>query len=141
MAPGMPPTDKPIGIALIICDRVITDAVTNEKTLVSTFNQIFAPVFPCVHPRMTIFVSVTNGRGRTETEIKCVNESEQNKVVFGMKGTIPFDDPNHVVEMSFQFNNVTFTKPGLHCIEFFCNDELILQSRFSVTILKRSEAV
>ena len=47
------------------------------------------------------------------------NESDQDTVVFGMKGTIPFSDPNHVVEMSFQFNNVTFVKPGLHCIEFF----------------------
>jgi len=133
--------EKPIGIALLICDRVITDAVTHEKTLVSTFNQISAPSFPCVHPRMTIFVAVTNGRGTTDAQIKCVNESDQNTVVFGMKGSIPFADPNHVVEMSFQFNNVTFTKPGLHCIEFLCDGELILQSRFTVTMFKAGEAI
>ena len=132
--------DTPIGIALIICDRVITDAATQEKTLVSTFNQVSAPSFPCIHPRMTIFVSVTNGRGTTDAAIKCVNESEQGKTVFGMKGVIPFTDPNHVVEMSFQFNNVTFVKPGLHCIEFLCNGELILQSRFKVDILRPGEA-
>jgi hypothetical protein len=132
--------DKPIGIALIICDRVITDAVTQEKTLVSTFNQISAPSFPCVHSRMTIFVSVTNGRGTTDAAIKCVNESDEGETVFGMKGVIPFTDPNHVVEMSFQFNNVTFTKPGLHCIEFLCNGELILQSRFKVAMMKAGEA-
>jgi hypothetical protein len=57
-----------------------------------------------------------------------------------MKGVIPFTDPNHVVEMSFQFNNVTFTKPGLHCIEFLCNGELILQSRFKVAMVKAGEA-
>ena len=133
--------EKPIGIALIICDRVITDAVTHEKTLVSTFNQIYARSFPCVHLRMTIFVSATNGRGTTDAAIRCVNESNQGKLVFGMKGPIRFADPNHVVEMSFQFNNVTFAKPGLHSIEFLCNDELILQSRFTVTMLKASEAI
>lgn len=122
---------------MIICDRVITDAATHEKTLVSTFNQIFARAFPCVHPRMTIFVAVTNGRGPTEAEIKCVNESDENTPVFGMKGMVPFSDPNHVVEMSFQFNNVPFPKPGLHCIEFFCDQELVLQSRFQVSILKQ----
>jgi len=132
----MASADKPIGIALIICDRVITDAVTHEKTLVSTFNRILAPSFPCVHPRMTIFVAVTNGRGTTEAEIKCVNESDQNATIFGMKGSIPFSDPNHVVEMSFQFNNVAFPKPDLHGIEFLCDGELILQRRFEVTILK-----
>lgn len=133
--------DKPIGIALIICDRVITDAITHEKTLVSTFNQILAKSFPCTHPRMTIFVAVTNGRGSTDAQIKCVNETDQDTVVFGMTGSIPFADPNHVVEMSFRFNNVTFAKPGLHCIEFLCDGELILQSRFTVTRLKEGEAL
>ena len=90
---------------------------------------------------MTIFVAVTNGRGTNDANIKCVNESDQNTIVFGMKGSIPFADPNHVVEMSFQFNNVTFAKPGLHCIEFLCNGELILQSRFKVTMLRPGEAI
>ena len=134
----MASADKPIGIALIICDRVITDAVTHEKTLVSTFNRLLANIFPCVHPRMTIFVAVTNGRGTAEAEIRCINESEQNAQIFGMKGAIPFSDPNHVVEMSFQFNNVTFPKPGLHSVEFLCDGELILQSRFEVGILKQT---
>ncbi len=132
----MASADKPIGIALIICDRVITDAVTHEKTLVSTFNQVLASRFPCVHPRLTLFVAVTNGRGTAEAEIKCVNETDQNTEIFAMKGAIPFQDPNHVVEMSFQFNNVTFAKPGLHSIEFLCDGELILQSRFEVGMMK-----
>ena len=134
-------TERPIGIALLICDRVITDAVTHEKTLVSTFNQILAKAFPCVHPRVTLFVAVTNGRGSTEAEIRCVNESDESTAVFGMKGTIPFPDPNHVVEMSFQFNNVTFPKPGLHSVEFLCDGELVLQSRFQVTILKSGKSI
>jgi hypothetical protein len=131
--------EKPIGIALLICDRVITDAVTHEKTLVSTFNQILAKSCPCVHPRMTIFVAVTNGRGPTEAEIRCVNEADEQSVVFGMNGTISFPDPNHVVEMSFRFNNVTFSKPGLHGVEFLCDGELVLQSRFQVTIIKSGQ--
>lgn len=133
-------TDKPIGIALIliICDRVITDAVTHEKTLVSTFNQILANRFPAVHPRLTLFVAATNGRGTAEAEIRCVNESDQNSLIFTMKGAIPFPDPNHVVEMSFQFNNVTFPKPGLHSVEFLCDGELILQSRFQVGMTKQT---
>ncbi len=134
----MASADKPIGIALIICDRVITDVVTHEKTLVSTFNQLLASRFPCVHPRLTIFVAVTNGRGTAEAEIRCVNESDQDTAIFGMKGAIPFSDPNHVVEMSFQFNNLTFPKPGPHSVEFLCDGELILQSRFQVGILKKA---
>ena len=132
--------EKPIGIALLICDRVITDAATHGKTLVSTFNHIWAKSFPCVHPRMTVFVAVTNGRGTTDAEIRCVNESAEDSLVFGMKGAIPFVDPNQVVEMSFGFNNVTFPKPGLHSIEFLCDGELVLHSRFQVTMLKQGQS-
>jgi hypothetical protein len=46
--------EKPMGIALIICDQVIVDAKTHEKTLVATFNRITAPDFPCLHRRMSI---------------------------------------------------------------------------------------
>jgi hypothetical protein len=126
----------PIGVALIVCDRVITDAATQEKTLVGTFNQLNSIAFPCMCPRMTVFVGVTNGRGAIEAEIRCVNESEQNTVVFGMKGTIPFNNPNDVIEMGFQFNNITFPKPGMHSIQFLCEGELILQRRFLLSIFK-----
>lgn len=124
--------EKPLGIALIICDRVITDITTQEKTLVATFNRIMSEGFPCLHPRMSIFIAVTNGRGTTQTQLQCLNEAEKQEVVFKLDGTISFPDPNHVVEISFQMNNVTFNKPGLHSIEFLCDGELVLQSRFEV---------
>ncbi len=129
--------EKPLGIALIICDRVITDAKTQEKTLVATFNRIMAEGFPCLHPRMSIFVAVTNGRGVTSTQLQCVTEDHKDEVVFRLDGSITFPDPTHVVEMSFQMNNITFNKPGLHSIEFFCEGELILQSRFEVLKLTK----
>jgi hypothetical protein len=126
---------KPIGIALIVCDRVITDARTNEKTLVATFNRIMARSFPCVHRRMSIFVAVTGGRGPTSAQIRCVNEMS-SEVVIEASGTLAFPDPNHVVEMNFELNNVAFPKPGLHGIEFLCDGELVLQRRFEVVLLK-----
>jgi len=126
----------PIGVALMLCDRVITDAVTQEKTLVATFSQLHSVSFPCMHPRLTVFVAITNGRGTIDTEVRCINETEQNSVVFAMKGAIQFNNPNDVVEMGFQFNNLVFQKPGLHSIQFLCEGELILQRRFQLSIFK-----
>ncbi|MBU6410027.1 MAG: hypothetical protein KGR98_06545 [Verrucomicrobia bacterium] len=126
--------ETPIGIALMICDKVITDAATQEKTIVATFNQILATAFPCTHHRMTVFVALTNGKGVLDSEIRCVN-TDENTVVFGMKGTVPFVNPTQVIEMAFQFNNLTFAKPGLHTIEFYCENELILQRPFHVSLM------
>ena len=136
----MTASETPIGVALIICDRVITDAQTNEKTLVSIFNRITARQFPCLHPRLAIYTAITNGNGPIATQIRCANEDNEDKTVFQAKGTINFPGPNHVVEASFRINNVTFPKPGLHNIELLCQDELILQRRFHVVQIEKKES-
>jgi hypothetical protein len=128
--------EKPVGIALIICDRVILDAATQEKTLVGTFSHLVCPAFPAMLPRMTVFVAATNGQGAIETEIRCVNETDNGSVVFAMGGMFNFNNPNEIVEGAFQFNNLTFPKPGLHSIEFRCEGDLVLQRRFQLAIVK-----
>lgn len=134
-------SEKPLGIALIICDRVITDALTQEKTLVASITNLRAARFPARHPRLTVFVALTNGNGQADCEIKCVNETEKGEPVFGMKGIVPFTTPMEVVELAFQFNNLTFPKPGLHSIEFLCDGEIVLQRRFSLRIATPNKAV
>ena len=125
---------KPMGIALMVCDQVITEAVTNKKSLIGIFNQISARTFPCRHPRICIFVSLTGGHGKTKTEIRCVNEGME-QALFAAEGEVVFKNPNHVVEAVFEFNNVTFPAPGLHCIEVVSDGQLVLQRRFIVAQL------
>jgi len=125
-------TVKPVGIALIICDQVITEAVTNKKSLIGLFNNVMARHFPSRQPRLCIFVSITGGHGKVSTKVRCVNE-ESHEALFETSGEIAFQNPNHVVEAVFEFNNVTFPEPGLHCIEVVAGDELVLQRRFMVS--------
>lgn len=130
---------KPEGIALMICDQVITEAKTNKKTLVGVFNNVGAPQFPCRHSRMCIFVSLTGGHGQTTTEIRCVNESSE-KVLFSAKGNVTFKDPNHVVEAVFELQNVVFPEPGLHSIDVLSDGQLVLQRRFTVAKVEKENA-
>ena len=125
---------KPMGIALMLCDQVISEARTNKKSLIGVFNNIAASAFPCRHPRLCVFVSITGGHGKTKTDVRCVNE-DNGTTLFGASGEVRFPHPNHVVEAVFEFNNVTFPGPGLYCIEVLGNDELVLQRRFTVRSL------
>ena len=88
-----------------------------------------------MHPRISIFVAVTGGKGPTNAQIRCMNESA-NELVFESSGMINFANPNHVVEMNFELRNIAFPKPGLHGVEFLCEGELILQRRFEVVHLQ-----
>ncbi len=126
-------SEKPIGIAIIVCDRVITEAGTNNKTIVSTFNNITTKVLPCVRHRLSVFVSLTNTRGEKQIEL-VLKKDERNILKLGGKATFP--DPNHVIELIFNFRNLVFPEQGKYGFEVYADDEYIFERQFNVVVAK-----
>jgi hypothetical protein len=126
----MPNMEKPLSLALMICERVIVEEATKNKSLMSTFNQINAKAFPAVHPSMTVFVSVTNGNGSYPIELR-ISDPQDNKLL-SVKGQIQFQNPTSVVEIGFALQGLIFKEPGSYSIEFYCDDELISERRLLV---------
>jgi hypothetical protein len=123
--------EKPIGVAIIICDRVIVETQTNNKTLVSIFNTISSPVFPCRHERLSIFIAFTNGQGLKKISL-ILRQLSSNSVNLTLSGDIQFPDPNAVIEMIFNLRNVVFAAPGTYAFEVHADGEYIFESRFHV---------
>ena len=61
-------------LAIIVCEGVIEDLRSRNKTIVNTFNRIFSAAFPVSQDRLTVFVSLTNGHGEQDLEIRFVRE-------------------------------------------------------------------
>ncbi len=129
MSPSQP---TPSGLAIVICDQVIEDKLTNKKSLIGIFNNINATSFPCRHPQISIFVSLTEGCGECATRLRIINE-ETNDVVADVTGPIQFPDIHSVIELVFNLVGLVFPMPGLYSIEFYCDDALVLERRFHVT--------
>ncbi len=127
--------ETPLGLALIVCDAVIDDARTHKKSLIGIFNRLSSSKFPCKHPRFHVFISLTNGRGEYNTELRCLNE-KSGEPIFSGKGKIGFADPNAIIEINFEFLGTIFPEAGYYAIEFLCNDEMVLRRRFIVTEFK-----
>jgi hypothetical protein len=127
---------SPTGLAIVVCDQIIEDKLTNKKTLVGIFNQIAAGEFPCRHPRLGVFVSLTEGRGRSMARLRIAHE-ETGHVVAEINGQIEFPDIHTVVELNFDMVGLVFPQPGLYSIEFYCDDALILERRFHVIQMKQ----
>ena len=64
--------NAPISLGLLVCDTVITDAMTGKKTLVGIWNSLGATKFPHIIPNMNIFASLTNLEGENEVKIKMI---------------------------------------------------------------------
>jgi hypothetical protein len=130
-------TDKPspTGLAIVICDQIIEDKLTGKKSLIGIFNQIATQNFPCRHPQICVFVSLTEGRGQCAARLRIVHD-ESNHLVAEVKGNIQFPDVNMVVELNFNLVGLTFPEPGMYSIEFYCDDAIILERRFTVSHIK-----
>jgi hypothetical protein len=128
----MPTAPTPSGLAIVICDQIIEDKLTHKKSLIGIFNNIAAGQFPCRHPQISVFVSLTEGHGQYNARLRIANE-ETDEVVADVNGQIQFPDVNAVVELVFNLVGLTFPMPGLYAIEFYCADALVLERRFHVT--------
>lgn len=124
-------SEKPLGVAIVICERVITEARSNNKTLISTFNHITAKAFPCRHPQMAVYVALTSGQG--EKRIDLVLRRDQETPVIKMGGKVRFLNPNQVIELIFDLRSLVFPRPGVYAFEVLADEEIVLESRFQVT--------
>ena len=117
--------------ALVICDQVITEAISNKKSLIGIFNALGAIKFPVQHPKLCIYAAMTNGRGTMQADIRCIR-MDDNQQIMQAAGPLEFADPNQVVELVVTLNNLPFERPGLYTFELSCDGGLLMEKRFNV---------
>ena len=125
----------PIAIAMVICDMVIEDVRTRKKSLVGLFNNISTSKVPVTHPRLNVYIALTEGRGDYDAELRCIN-LDDNEIVGGMKGPLKFVSPQQIVEFNFEICNFVLPRYGNYRFDFLCSDRLVISRKFHLTPTK-----
>lgn len=125
------PNEIPMGLALLVCDTHIQDKHTNKRTLVGLFDRLFAAKFPCVHPKLSIFVALTSAHGEYDCEVTCRHAIGQH-IAFSVKGRVRFQDPLQVVEIPFDVQGVRFEQAGEYWLECKVDDIPVMMRRIFV---------
>jgi hypothetical protein len=122
-------------LALIICDDVIDDRVTNKKSLIGLFNNISARSFPIQHHQMVVYLAMT-GHGEIPIKIEMVHAediTEETGPILQLEKTdFIFNDPNAVVELVFKLQGIPFPRPGLYQFRVRSDNHLLTQRDFLV---------
>jgi hypothetical protein len=134
----MPGPNPPILLALMLCDTIIREDGSHKYSLIGTFNSIFARSFPCVHPSLSVYLALTDGRGQVPCTLRMV-ELESGKELFALKGTVDFRDPTGVAEIPFQIHQVQFPKPGEYALEFHAEGEMLGTRKLRVQMARTKE--
>jgi len=121
-------------LALLLCDTVITDAMTGKKTLVGIFNSIGATKFPHIVPQINVFASLTNLEGETEVKIRLI--AGNNNVVFDLPAKVPFKNPLDAPELVFNLQNLKFPSPGAFELQLLAGGKLAASRLLVVSEIK-----
>ena len=122
----------PYVVAMVFCNAITVELGSNNITLHGCFSAIFAMSFPAVHPRMAVYVALTNGRGNVPFRLLLVHSEGDSKPVFEAGGTIQFTDPLATVELRVPIPPASFPQPGVYFLQLYANNQFLMERRLLV---------
>jgi Family of unknown function (DUF6941) len=129
--------DAPIPsvVALLICEKVITEANTNNKTLINVFDTIQAIQFPTSYP-FWIYGKMVDAEGEyvIRMELNHLESDKQIAKTNGFKLQVPsrLGGSDLLLRVSFKFD-----LPGTYEVLIYSNDVWI--GRTTVSVLQKAE--
>jgi len=126
----MPP--RPSVKAVLICDQIIQEAMTNKKSLIGIFEDIHVTQFPCRYPRIAVYTNLTDAHGSYSLEVRLLGAQDGSEVGRARTPPVTIDSPLRTCEFALQIQNLVFQKPGLYEFQILANDELLATKSFHV---------
>ncbi len=88
---------------------------------------------------MSVFVTVTDGRGKTPIKLRLVDADEDNDPLFEGEMELEWDDPRMMAEMIFVIQGVAFPSPGEYRFQLSSGGEPLMERRIVVLSSKPVE--
>jgi hypothetical protein len=130
---------KPSPIALVVCDALYQDP-SGKAALVGLFNKLVAAKFPATHPQMCVYASVTEVRTGTKFRL-VIEHAENGKRIAELLAEPPpeaISNPTTILDLRFILQALTFPEPGRYFIQFWANDNLLLQRPFDAVLMQHT---
>lgn len=125
----------PTLVAILICDQVIDDRMTNKKSAIGLFNAIVAQALPSQIHQMAVMVTMTEVNGKTPLEVRLVRDSD-NQVILQTQGHVESPNPLAMLDLVFNMQGVALQSAGQYAFEVLSSGELLGRRRFSVVMMQ-----
>ncbi len=124
-------TELPTCISLVLCDDAYRDERTQKVILVGIFNTLHTAGLPFQHPRMTVFFSLTEGRGEFDLRVQVEHEASGQRIFDG-GGRMTISDPLAISDVHLELHGTPFHAAGKYWVQIVANGEIIQQRPFFV---------
>jgi len=127
--------NTPLCVAILICNDVIEDKATNNKTLIGLFNSINVSALPAMHPRLFFFASVTHIQG--DQPLSFMITSPSGKEILRADGAVSSGgDLGAVIDLTLQVLGLTLGEEGMHALHVVSGETVLGSRSFSVILQK-----
>ena len=123
---------KPKCISIIICNEIIEDKMTSNKTLVSLFNSIHMQSAPGSHPRMFLMASFADGEGHWPISVSI--RSPHGKELLRAEHVSVFVDPTAVLDIVMEVRGLPLESEGAYFVDVAVDNSVVAYRRFTVNI-------
>jgi len=127
----------PILLSAVICERVIFDRITGSPSLINIIQGINAPKYPVRYWQLVFFCELTNGHGKTETDLRIVDATHEDKVIFTQRGSVEFKDVQQVVTLAVNLQGLIVPEPGEYHFQIFSAGQLLGERRIICREVKK----
>lgn len=124
-------SELPRCVALLLCDYVLEDRRTGNKSFIGAFNSISGPKAPMRHDKMFLVISLTNVLEPCPIMVRIVQP--EGAPLLEMKGEVRADSPLQVFDMIMELRGIVFPSVGQYAVEVACKSEVLATRQFEVT--------
>lgn len=127
----------PIVLSLIVCRRIIRDALSNEYSIIGITSEMAAPKFPLQAPAFFCFTELTGVHGDIEIEFRIVDENEERPPVAQAKAAgAASDGPLGVAQIAAMMAGLVYPEPGQYRLQLFSRGTLLAERKFKMVELR-----
>ena len=118
----MPTQPVPSVLAILLCDRIITEAVTDKKTLVGVFQNVNAAKIPTAL-QMAFYARLTDAEGKYKFRVDVVRLNDNQAIGrIETTGELEVTDRLAPVELAMNLPGVPFDQLGRYEFQLYGNE-------------------
>jgi len=119
----------PIVLTLLLCEKVIVDARTQQYSLIGLVSNVNASRFPVRSPSLCIYTEITGGHGVTPLTVRIVDVDEKLDPVVKLDLEVNLEDPLAVTQVVFGMPRLVFPKMGDYRLQAISGGTRLLEKR------------
>lgn len=119
----------PVPLSLIACERVITDGLTGQYSIIGIMAHLQCPGFPVQVPLLCVYTELTNGRGLAQVVIRIVDANEERSPVAEATLQVQMEHPLAVGQFAVGLPGLIFPEPGEYRVQLLVGGELLIERR------------